>query len=210
MRMTTFRTDPPRLSLDEQYAAFINQRFLAIPIAGAIAWTAIGVAGALLPLQPAMWALYLGAGMIFYLGLAVARLTGEDVLGRERKGNFFDRIFLLSVVASLLVFGIAIPFLSAEPTSLPLSLGILSGLMWVPFSGLIRHWVGLFHGATRTVLVVTVWYLFPDARFVVVPAAIVVVYLVSIAVLVRRFSQLTAVRPVVPPNPRLHGTKGTP
>lgn len=36
-----------------------------------------------------------------------------------------------------------------EPTSLPLSVGILAGLMSVPFSGWIEHWVGLFHAYSR-------------------------------------------------------------
>jgi hypothetical protein len=70
-----------------------------------------------------------------------------------------------------------------EPTSLPLSVGILAGLMWVPFSWMIQHWVGLFHGIARTVLIVAVWYRFPGHRFVVVPVVIVAIYLVTIYVL---------------------------
>lgn len=157
-----------------------------MPIAGAIAWTGIGIAGAFLPIGLAVWALFIGTGMIFYLGIGIARLTGEDLLGRRRKGNYFDQIFLYAVASALLVYGIAIPFFLVEPTSLPLSVGVLTGLMWVPFSGLIRHWVGLFHGVTRTVLVVAAWYAFPKDRFVVIPAIIVAIYLVTIAVLVRR------------------------
>ncbi|MCU0648480.1 MAG: hypothetical protein MUF00_10825 [Gemmatimonadaceae bacterium] len=178
--------DASRLPLDEQLAAFQRSRFLAMPIAGAIAWTAIGIAGFLLPLREAIWALFLGTGAIFYLGLGIARLTGEDLLGRRQKGNYFDTQFLLSVGSALLVYGIAIPFFLVEPTSLPLSVGILTGLMWVPFAGLLRHWVGLFHGVSRTVLVVVVWYALPHARFVAVPVVIVAIYLVTIAVLVRR------------------------
>ena len=71
-----------------------------------------------------------------------------------------------------------------------MSAGILAGLMWLPFSGLIRHWVGLFHGLSRTVLIVIAWYLFPRHRFVVIPAIIVVIYLVTIAVLVQRAKRL--------------------
>jgi hypothetical protein len=36
------------------------------------------------------------------------------------------------------------------------------------------------------VLVVTVWFVFPGQRFVLIPAVIVVVYLISIAALVKR------------------------
>jgi hypothetical protein len=180
----------PSSSLDAQHAAFLDNKFLAMPIAGAVAWTAIGIAGAVLPLYLAVWAVWLGTGMIFYLGLGIARLTGEDLLGRERRSDFFDRIFLLTVGSSLLVFAIAIPFFLVEPTSLPLSVGVLSGLMWLPFSGLIQHWIGLFHGVVRTVGIVVVWYLLPEARFVAVPAVIVAVYLVTILVLERRHSRL--------------------
>ena len=73
-----------------------------------------------------------------------------------------------------------------EPTSLPLSLGILSGLMWVPFSWMIEHPVGIWHGVVRTAGIVAAWYLFPDERFVAVPGVIVAVYLVSIYVLASR------------------------
>jgi len=180
---------PPRLSLDAQHAAFLESRFLAMPIAGAIAWTAIGIAGALLPLTFAVWAVFIGTGMIFYLGVGISRFTGEDLLGRRRKGNYFDQLFLLAVGSALLVYSIAIPFFLVDPTSLPLSVGVLTGLMWLPFSGLIRHWIGLFHGITRTVLVVAAWYAFPAERFVVIPAIIVAIYLVTIFVLARRGSQ---------------------
>jgi hypothetical protein len=55
---------------------------------------------------------------------------------------------------ALLVYAIAIPFFLIERTSLPLTVGILTGLMWLPFSGMIQHWVGLFHGIARTGLIV--------------------------------------------------------
>ena len=184
-------TSQKHITLDEQYAAFTHNRFIAMPIAGTIAWFFIGVAGFFLPIHQAALALYIGTGSIFYLGLGVAKLTGEDLLGRERKTDFFDRIFMQAMGASLMVFAIAIPFALIEPTSLPLSIGILTGTMWLPFSGLIRHWVGIFHTVTRTILILVAWYLFPEARFVVIPGVIVFVYLISIYVLVRRYDALS-------------------
>ena len=173
-------------TLDEQRAEFSRNRFLAMPIAGAMAWTVIGIAGAFLPVTQAALALFFGTGTIFYLGLLVARFTGEDLLGKTRKNNFFDRLFLLTVFMALLVYAIAIPFFLIERTSLPLSVGILTGLMWVPFSGIIQHWVGIFHGVARTVLIVAGWYLFPGRRFVVIPAVIVGIYLITIYILANR------------------------
>jgi hypothetical protein len=176
----------PSRTLDEQLTEFAQSPGIAMPIAGAIAWTIIGVAGAFLPLFWNVWVLFICTGMTFPLGLLVARFTGEDLLGKTRKNNAFDRLFMLNVLMAWLVFAIAIPFFMIEPTSLPLTVGILAGLMWVPFSWMIGHWVGLFHGITRTIFVVAAWYLFPRHRFMAIPAVIVVIYLVSIYVLATR------------------------
>lgn len=176
----------PQRTLDEQRAEFARNRFLAMPIAGTIVWSVIGVAGALLPVGLAAWVLFIATGSTFGLGLLVARLIGEDLLGKGRAKNAFDELFFLTVVMAWLVFAIAVPFFMIEPTSLPLTVGILAGLMWVPFSWMIQHWIGLFHGIARTVLVVAAWYLFPQQRFVVIPGVIVAVYLVTIYVLLKR------------------------
>lgn len=173
-------------TLDEQRLEFASGRFLSMPIAGAIAWFAIGVAGAFLPVAMAAWALFIGTGTIFCLGLLVARVLGEDLLGKKRPDNAFDQLFLLNVLMAWLVFAIAIPFFMIVPTSLPLTVGILAGLMWIPFSWMIQHWVGLFHGIARTILVLVTWILFPGHRFVVVPMVIVAVYVITICVLARR------------------------
>lgn len=52
---------------------------------------------------------------------------------------------------------------------------------------MIQHWIGLFHGISRTVLVLGAWFLFPSHRFVAIPAVIVVMNLVTIFVLLKRW-----------------------
>ena len=173
-------------SLDEQRREFSRSRFLAMPIAGTIAWIVIGIAGAFVPVGLAAWILFICTGMIFALGLLIAPFLGEDLIGRTRNNNEFDRLFFQSVLMAWLVFAIAIPFFMIEPTSLPLSVGILAGLMWLPFSWIIQHWVGQFHAFARTALVTIAWFLFPDQRFVIIPAVIVVIYLITIYVLAAR------------------------
>lgn len=173
-------------SLEVQREEFADRKFLAMPIAGMIAWALIGVAGATLSLTGKVWAVYIGTGMIFYLGLLVAKFTGEDLLGRTRPKNVFDRLFMNGVVGALLVYALAIPFFLVEPTSLPLTVGVLAGLMWMPFSWIIQHWVGIFHAVSRTLLCVLVYYAFPDDRFVAIPVVIVGVYAMTIAILLHR------------------------
>jgi hypothetical protein len=90
----------------------------------------------------------------------------------------------------VLVYAIAIPFFHADCTSLPLTVGILSGLMWLPFSWIIGHWIGSFHALARTGLVTAAWYLFPTLRYVVVPTVIVMIYAVTIIVLEARWRRI--------------------
>jgi hypothetical protein len=165
---------------------FGRRRFLAMPIAGTIGWSIAGILGWLLPPGPASIALFICVGMIFWLGVLLSQWLGEPIMGRKSSFTELDRLFLLTVLMANLVWAIAIPFYLIDVTSLPLTLGILSGLMWVPFSWMIQHWVGLFHGVARTVLVVATWFLFPAHRFVAIPAVIVLVYVISIITLARR------------------------
>jgi len=154
-------------SLDEQKLEFARRRGLAMPLAGLIAWTLVGIGGLVLPKILEVWLLFGATGGIVYLGM-----------------------FLHTVGMSLLVYAIAIPFFLVNYTSLPLSVGILSGLMWLPLSWLIDHWVGTFHAIARTLLVTAAWYLLPDARFVAVPFVIVALYAITITVLEQRWRTL--------------------
>lgn len=179
-------------SLDLQRETYARQRFLAMPVAGATAWLAValvGLSGA--PPQAKVWSLYLATGAIFYLGWGLSYLTGERIMDKARRENAFSKLFHATIVMSLLVFAIAIPFAKLDWTSLPLSIGIMAGLMWLPLSWVLRHWVGWFHAIARTVLVLAAWSVWPEHRYVAVPLVIVGVYLVSIVALERRYRALT-------------------
>ena len=158
-----------------------------MPLAGAVAWTIVGVAGVFLPPILKAWALFGAVGSTAGLGILFSGFTRENFLDKQRPKNVFDGLFFRTVGEAWLVFAIAIPFFRADYTSLPLSVGILSGLMWLPFSWMIEHWIGTFHTLARTALVTASWYWFPSHRFVAVPAAIVAVYAVTIVVLEGRW-----------------------
>jgi hypothetical protein len=116
----------------------------------------------------------------------ISKFTGENFLNRNRPRNTFDKLFFLTVGQALLVYSIAIPFFLLDYSSLPLTVGILTGSMWLPISWIIDHWVGIFHAIARTALVVVLWYVLPQYRFVAIPFAIVAIYMVTIALLMNR------------------------
>ncbi|MBD0849958.1 DUF7010 family protein [Maribacter arenosus] len=173
-------------TLEEQRKEFMGSKFLATPLAGMIVWSIIGLAGIFLPITAAVWVLFIGTGSIVYLGLFISKFTGENFLDKTKPKNTFDSLFMFTVAQAAMVYAIAIPFFIIDYSSLPLSVGILTGLMWIPFSWIISHWVGLFHGITRTITIVLLWYVFPELRFVAIPFAIVLIYLITIIILPNR------------------------
>lgn len=173
-------------TLEEQKEEFKRKKLLASPIAGLIAWLTVAISGIFFSDQITVWVLFIATGSIVYLAMGISKLTGEDYLDKSKPKNTFDTLFFLTVAQAILVYSIAIPFFIKDYTSLPLTVGILTGLMWVPLTWIIDHWVGLFHSILRTFLILVLWYLFPSDRFITIPIAIVIVYILSIIILKNR------------------------
>src|SRR5690554_6357161 len=169
-------------TLEEQKEEFKQKKLLASPIAGLIAWFIVAISGIFFPDNITVWVLFIATGSIVYLAMGISKLTGENYLDKNKPKNTFDNLFFLTVVQAILVYSIAIPFFIVDYTSLPLTIGILTGLMWIPLTWIIDHWVGLFHSIIRTILVLVLWYLFSSDRFIVIPIAIIIVYIVSIII----------------------------
>lgn len=178
------------LTLEQHRSQFANRRFLAMPLTGMLVWSAMAVTGALLPPQQAIMALFIGTGSIVYLAMLMARLTGEKMTFNKTQKNPFDSLFLYGVVMAALVYAIAIPYFLADYRSLPFTIGILTGLMWLPLGWIIQHWIGLFHAVARTACCTLAWVVAPEHSFVTMPLIIVATYAISIVTLERRWRKL--------------------
>jgi hypothetical protein len=173
-------------SLEEQKEEFKKRKLLAMPIAGSFAWFIVGTGGIFLSSTGQVLLLFIATGCIVYLGMFVSKFTGENFLDKRKSKNTFDKLFFFTVGQSLLVYSIAIPFFLVDYSSLPLTVGILTGLMWLPLTWIIDHWVGVFHAISRTLIVLILWYLLPQHRFIAIPFAIVLIYVITIAILLNR------------------------
>ncbi|MGQ0587761.1 MAG: DUF7010 family protein [Gammaproteobacteria bacterium] len=151
--------------LEEQRAEYKKRRMIAMPISGLIAWAIVGIGGLYLTTGKAALLLFVATGSIAYLGMLISKFTGEDFLDKTRPKNTFDGLFYQSMGSAIMVFAIAIPFFFVDKTSAPMSVGILTSLMWVQLGWIIQHWIGL------------------------VPLAIVVLYAIAIWVLERRWRE---------------------
>ena len=178
------------IPLEQQREDFKKNRFIAMPLAGTVVWALLGISAPFVSELTITWLLYIGTGAIFYLGAGLSYLTGERFFAKKAAKNSFDRLFFVGMIMSLMVFAIALPVAAIDHTTVPLSIGILAGLMWMPLSWAIEHWIGYFHTLTRTFGIVAAWYLFPDARVEAISAVIVAVYIVSLITLERRFQSI--------------------
>lgn len=173
-------------TLEQQRQEFSKGPFLATPLSGLVAWLLVAFSGMFFSDRVTVWVLFIATGSIVYLALFISKFTGENFLDKNKTKNVFDRLFFFTVAQAILAYAIAIPFFLIDYTSLPLSVGILTGTMWLPFSWIIQHWIGLVHAIARTVSIVILWYLFPDLRFVAIPLAIVLIYVVTLVILKNR------------------------
>ncbi len=159
-------------------------RSLAMPIAGAIYWAAVAVAGWLLPLRPAILFTLIGSGAIMPLGALIARWRGERLFGNT---NPFARLMGLSTLMVNLLWPVHIVLIVHDAVDVfPLSLGIAVGLHWIVFSWILDHPVGTIHACLRTALATLFWLLFPANRITAVAVAVVIAYLYSIVILATR------------------------
>jgi hypothetical protein len=165
-------------------------RSLAMPIAGALVWTAVGAAGLVMPDRQATIVLLFATGAIFPVATLLARRLGERLLGNT---NPLARLMVLSTLMVNLLWVVHLSALAVAPELVPLTVGIGLGLHWIVFSWLVGQPVGIAHALLRSALVGAVWWLVPDARVAAVSAAVVVAYVASIATLSRRVPNGTVV-----------------
>lgn len=180
-----------QLTLEQHRRAFCEKKLMAMPISGAIIWLVLGILGLFIAPEQMVLITYIATGSIFYLALVVAKFTGEDLLAKKgAPKNPFDTLFFATVVMSLMGFSLVFILAQLDYRTVPVSIGIISGLMWLPLSWIIQHKLGVIHTLVRTVTITLVWFLSPENTFVLVPFIIVATYIVSLWQLANRFQQL--------------------
>lgn len=178
-------------SLDQEFARFRARRFLAMPLAGSLAWLLVLAAGQWLDARWHLLAVYGLTGCIAYLGMGLSKLTGEDFMAQQNR-NRVTSLFMLCVGQALLAYAIAIPMAIQDPRSVVFTVGMLTGFMWLPCAWLIGHWVCAFHAIARTLLILAVWLIAPSQGMVLVPLIVLAMYAITILTLERRWRALPA------------------
>lgn len=156
---------------------------MSMPIAGCIVWAAAGLASLFVAPKLANLVLVICSSSTYPIALLVAKLRGENM---QDNSNPLTRLMLQGVLMVNLLWALIIPVWMAQPSMLPLAVGIAFGLHWVLFSWIVAHPLGLIHAVVRTALVLGAWLAFPQQRVGAVAAAVVLSYLLSLAMMSRR------------------------
>jgi len=177
-------------SLEQYREEYKQKSLITMPIAGTIVWLLLGITALFIPANQMVLPVYIGTGSIFYLALFISRFTGEKLLVKKEERNPFDSLFLYTLVMSWCAFAIAIPFGIEDHTAVPMAVGIVAGLMWVPISWTLEHNVGVVHTLMRTALILLAWITFPEHSYVLIPFIIVFVYIISLYQLITRHKRV--------------------
>jgi len=172
------------LTIETERKAYIaaSGRFLAFPIAGAIVWSAVALAGLALPARTALYVLLFGSGAIFPIALGISQLTGQKIM---LKGNVLADLMGQCVLMVNLLWPLHFLIVYKAPSLAALSIALGLGLHWIVFGWIIRHPLGLRHTLLRTALCVCAHVFCTGHELSAVATAVVLSYLITLIELLR-------------------------
>jgi hypothetical protein len=166
--------------LRDRLAAFVRLKGgFPIPLAGAIYWAALGLAG--YRLSPGDWGLiaFVFSGSIFPLALLMAKLFGNAFMkDRTAAGD----VIIYAFVSMLLFWPIAVAALWQAVQLVPLILAIGMSQHW-PVIGWSYGKPGIYsaHAVVRAIGAFIIWVWLPEGRFTLIPFWVAATYLVTVA-----------------------------
>jgi hypothetical protein len=149
---------------------------ISLPAAGCIYWLIIGIGGIFL--KPQLWfpIACFGTGVIFPLGLLLSKPLKANL---NVKSSLTD-LFLPALISMFMFWPLAIIASMKDPAFAPLALAVGMGIHWPVIGWMYNSRIFLLHALVRTVGSTSLWLLFPDHRFTLVPFFVSLVYLITI------------------------------
>ena len=160
-----------------------SNRSLSMPLAGLIVWAAVSVVSLFVDLKTSVFIALFSTGVIFPIALLISKLRNELLVSSK---NPFAKLMGLCILMVNLLWAIHLPLVFGAIEYAPLTIGIGLGLHWVVYSWIIQHPLGIIHSVVRTLLIVVGWYLSPENPVLGVGIAIVIAYMLSIFMMLKR------------------------
>jgi hypothetical protein len=177
----------------DQLASFVRLKGgFPFPLAGAIYWAALGVAGYHLTVIQWNIAAFVFSGAIFPLAILLAKIFRCDFMkDRTATGDVLGPAF----VAMLLFYPIAFSAFWQAPQLVPLIVAIGMSQHW-PIIGWGYGKPGLYaaHAIIRALGAFAIWNWLPDVRFTLIPFWVASVYLATVAAILMEWRREAAAR----------------
>ena len=163
----------------DQLASFVRLKGgYTFPIAGAVYWAALGVAGYYLSIADWILVAFIFSGAIFPLAWLLSTLLGVHFMkDKTATGDILGPAF----AGMLIFYPIAFAAYGHAPQLVPLVLAI----------GMSHHWPAIgwsygkpalysAHAIVRALGALAIWALVPDGRFTLIPFWVAAVYLATV------------------------------
>ena len=164
----------------DQLASFVRLKGgFPFPLAGAVYWAALGVAGYSLSMDDWNLAAFVFSGAIFPLAILLSRIFRCDFMkDKTATGDVLGPAF----VSMLLFYAIAFPAFFYAPELVPLILAVGMSQHW-PIIGWSYGKPGIYsaHAIVRALGAMAIWLWIPDGRFTLIPFWVAAVYLGTVA-----------------------------
>ena len=149
-----------------------------IPLAGAVYWLALGISGYVLDLSSWSQLAFFATGAIFPLALLLAKLFKNNFM--KDKG-IVDSVLIPTFIGMLLFWPIMIAAVKTEPQLIPLILAIGMSIHW-PVIGWSYGRAAMFsaHSILRAIIVLYLWFAFPEARLTWLPFSVGIIYFLTV------------------------------
>lgn len=179
----------------DQVASFVRLKGgYTFPVAGAVYWIALGIAGYTLTVDRWILVAFIFSGAIFPLAWGLSSLAGINFMkDRTATGDVIGPAF-----ASMLIFyPIAFAAYGHAPQLVPLILAIGMSHHW-PIIGWSYGKPGLYsaHAIVRALGAVTIWAWVPDGRFTLIPFWVAAIYLVTAAAILVEWKREAGRNPI--------------
>jgi len=167
----------------DQLGSFVRPKGgFPFPLAGAVYWLALGVAGSYLPLKSWNLAAFIFSGAIFPLAILFSKLFRSDFMkDRTATGDVLGPAF----TAMLLFYAIAFPAYAYAPELVPLIVAVGMSQHW-PVIGWSYGKPALYsaHAVIRALGALAIWVWLPGDRTTLLPFWVAFVYLGTVAAIV--------------------------
>ncbi|HTU12838.1 MAG TPA: hypothetical protein VMG08_18250 [Allosphingosinicella sp.] len=178
----------------DQLASFVRLKGgFPFPLAGAVYWLALGVAGSFLTLRQWNLAAFIFSGAIFPLAILLSKIFRSDFMkDRTATGDVLAPAF----TAMLLFYAVAFPALGYAPELVPLIVAVGMSQHW-PVIGWSYGKPALYsaHAVIRALGAAAIWVWLPDGRLTLLPFWVAAVYLATVAAIIVAWRREAAARP---------------